>query len=196
METSNTTTVDAAFFCDYHDPHDFIKYVLKILDNNVRNWRKLTMYANYTSVIQASGMEYLLSSYDELHYVAYFIACLDKLAETPGISSIDWYHLQIARESNYISQEEDAQKFWQDIISRMEKLKSTFKNADPTAILWSSYNNVIKIYPKICGITMDKNILRICFVFDESQCLLKVGPKIGAGGQDKIVDKNNAFNNM
>ena len=60
---------------------------------------------------------------------------------TPGISSINWYHLQIARESNYISQE-DTQKFWQDIISCMEKLKSTFKNADSTAILRNSYNNV------------------------------------------------------
>lgn len=233
IETSNTTTVDDAFFGDYHDPHNFIKYVLSILDNNVKRWKKQVMYANYTSVIQASGMgksrmikqlaesgvyifycclrlsgsgypltsyitEHLLSSYDELHFVAYFIACLDKLTETPNIDAINWYHLQIARKGNYTNQE-NVQAFWQDIISRMEKLKSTFKNVvnvDPTAILRNSYHDVIKTYPNIRDTVTDNDILRICFVFDESRCLLEVGPKINAGNQEKVIGKNNAFNNM
>ncbi|CAJ0631079.1 8529_t:CDS:2, partial [Entrophospora sp. SA101] len=114
---------------------------------------------------------YLLGSYDELHFVAYFIACLDKLAETPNINAINWYHLQIAREGNYTSQE-SAQKFWQDIISHMEELKNVFKNVDPTAVLQNSYHGDIKTYPRI------------------------LGPKMNARNQGKAIGKNNAFNNM
>ncbi|CAJ0828156.1 6495_t:CDS:2, partial [Entrophospora sp. SA101] len=116
---------------------------------------------------QVAWAKYLLGSYDELHFVAYFIACLDKLAETPNINAINWYHLQIAREGNYTSQE-SAQKFWQDIISHMEELKNVFKNVDPTAVLQNSYHGDIKTYPRIRGITIDRNILCVCFVFDES----------------------------
>ena len=226
---SSKASVDAAFFGAYYDPHDFIKGILEDLDSHVENWNKQIMYANYTSVTQASGMgksrmvkqlaeagvyviycclrlsgsgyppqshitKYLLDSYDKLHFVAYFIACLNKLADTPGISSIDWYNQQIARENDGASQG-NAREFWDDIRLRMEKLKRDLVDSNASASLRQSYERALRTYPNIRNISLSKNILRICFVFDEARCLLEVGPITETSGSE-TAGKNVAFYNM
>ncbi|CAG8571197.1 11265_t:CDS:2, partial [Ambispora leptoticha] len=226
---SSKASVDAAFFGAYYDPHDFIKSILEDLDSHVENWIKETMYANYTSVTQASGMgksrmvkqlaeegvyviycclrlsgsgyppqshiaKYLLDSYDKLHFVAYFISCLNKLADTPGTSSTDWYNQQIARENDGASQE-NAREFWDDIRLRMENLKRGLADGDASARLRQSYERALRAYPNIRNIPLPKNILRICFVFEEARCLLEVGPITEKSGS-KTADKNLAFYNM
>ncbi|CAG8611528.1 12623_t:CDS:2, partial [Ambispora leptoticha] len=219
-------SVDAAFFGAYYDPHDFIKSILEDLDSHVENWIKETMYANYTSVTQASGMgksrmvkqlaeagvyviycclrlsgsgyppqshitKYLLHSHDDLHFVAYFIACLNKLADTPDTNSIDWYNQQISRGNDGASQE-NAREFWDDIRLRMEKLKRSLTDGNASASLRQSYERALRTYPNIRNIPLPKNILRICFVFDEARCLLPITEKSGS----ETADKNLAFYNM
>jgi len=220
---SSKTSVDAAFFGAYNNPHNFIKSILEDLDSHVENWNKQIMYANYTSVTQASGMgksrmikqlaeagvyviycclrlsgsgyppqshitKYLLDSYDELHFVAYFIACLNKLAETPGTNAIDWYNRQIARENDSESQV-SAQEFWDDIRLRMEELKKDLVDSNASVRLRRSYESALRTYPNIRNIHLSKNILRICFVFDEARCLPEVGPITETSGSE-MAGKN------
>ncbi|CAG8756083.1 4751_t:CDS:1, partial [Ambispora leptoticha] len=108
--------------------------------------------------------------------------------------STDWYNQQIARENDGASQE-NAREFWDDIRLRMETLKRDLVESNASASLRQSYERALRTYPNIRNIPLSKNILRICFVFDEARYLLKVGPITETSGSEK-ADENKAFYNM